>query len=217
MGVSVGPGATTLTRMFDAARSRAAARDSPSTALARHVDGHVGHAAAAPGRAQVHDRAATATPHGRDLRLHGEEHPLDVGVEDARVRRLVECLDRPAGLERRAVHRHVEAPEALEREVHKRSGVGLDGHIGPLGQRRHATELLQQRGAGFFASASQDQTRAALREFDGGRAADAARGACCEDDFAHFALHICSGGRHLLGSFVASIAARICAVLGLTL
>ena len=83
MPVSVGPGATALTRTPEAATSIATDLVSPYTAclLAGGVNGGSGSPLVAVGRRDVDDPAAALSLHDAELMLQAEHRVENVGVE----------------------------------------------------------------------------------------------------------------------------------------
>src|SRR3954454_2529774 len=121
-------------------------RQADESVLRRGVRGLAGEALDAGARRRVDDRAAATGEHELDLVLHGHERTAQVDRDEAvplvvgdLVRRLDRLLD--AGV----VDRNVQAAEALDRRVQRRSNVVRARDIARRGKRL-AARLLDQPG-----------------------------------------------------------------------
>ena len=137
-------------------------------------------------------------PRGLQLaerRLHGAQHPEDVGFELAAIVREGQLLDRADDAEAGVGDDDVESSEGGARLGHHALDVAVNGDV--AGQRQGAPpvalELAGQGRQALAPAGHQDEGRTAAGELAGQRGPDAGRGARDQHDVAR-------GRRHLRGS-----------------
>src|SRR3981081_998108 len=159
MPVSVGPGATALTRIPDLAISSATDLVMPSTACLAPTEIEAPAALVPIGRGDVDDAAAALGLHGAHFMLHAQDHAENVGLE---------CRGKAfRGLVRNrtnlafgggVVHRDIETAKPCDGLVDQSADVIFlaDVSVDELGFRTERAQLLDERLAGLIAPTGDD-------------------------------------------------------------
>ena len=168
MPVSVGPGATALTRTPEPAASNLPTYFNGM--LAADIDGRALGALMTVGRGDIDDAARALGRHHAQLVLQAEQHAEHVGVEGGGIARC-RLLNHWTGFAFGAgvVDHGIEAPEALDRPVDETADIILVPHVG-LDEFGRGAEFADRCLSGILPAAGNDDPVAPFRGRDRGRA-----------------------------------------------